>query len=101
MSTSNDAYGSSSTQNFSLLNICSKVALDDTNYNEMMYNIKMTLRFEKKDFFLKKELNKIDEEKATPEELASYKKQYDDATKVACIMVAAITPVLQRFYEDC
>ncbi|KAL7609821.1 uncharacterized protein LOC111881525 [Lactuca sativa] len=32
--------------------------------------------------------------------IASYKKDYDDATKVSCIMVATMAPELQRFYED-
>jgi hypothetical protein len=101
MSTPNDASGSSSSNhNFSLLNICSKVTLDGTNYNDWMRNIKMALRFEDKEYVLDKELGEIDEEIATPEELATYKKHYVDATKVACIMVATMTPELQKFYED-
>ena len=52
------------------------------------------------DYVLKKELNEIDEEKATPKELSAYKKHYNDAKKVACIMVATMTPELQRSYEN-
>ncbi|KAD3641221.1 hypothetical protein E3N88_30445 [Mikania micrantha] len=101
MSVPNDASGSSSSNhNFALLNICSKVTLDGTNYNDWMRNIKMALRFEDKEYVLDKELIEIDEERATPEELAAYKKHYMDATKVACIMVATMTPELQKFYED-
>lgn len=60
----------------------------------------MALRFENKEYVLDKELIEVDPDTPTPEEYASYKKHYDDATKVACIMVATMTPELQIFYED-
>ena len=89
MSTPNDDYGSSSfNQNFSLLNIYSKVTLDGTSYNEWMQNMKMALRFEDKEYVLDKELNEIEEKKSIPEELTAYKRHYNDTTKVVCIMVA-------------
>ncbi|KAI3790891.1 hypothetical protein L2E82_04298 [Cichorium intybus] len=84
----------------SILSICSKVTLDGTSYNDWMRNIKMSLRFEDKEYVLEKELVEVDQETATPEECASFKKHYDDATKVACIMVATMVPELQRFYKD-
>ncbi|KAL7600497.1 hypothetical protein Lser_V15G27033 [Lactuca serriola] len=96
----NTSASSSSSHNFSLLNICSKVVMDGSNYNDWMCNIKMVLRFEDKEYVLEKELKELDESKATPEEYAAYKKHYDDATKVACIMVATMSPELQRYYED-
>ncbi|KAL7584490.1 protein FAR1-RELATED SEQUENCE 5-like [Lactuca sativa] len=52
----------------------------------------MAICFENNDYVLEKELNEIDKKNAIPKELASYKKHYDDATKVVCIMVAAMTP---------
>ena len=101
MSTPGNTYASSfSSYNFSLLNICAKVVMDGSNYNDWMRNIKMALRFEDKEYVLEKELKELDESKATPEEYAAYKKHYDDATKVACIMVATMSPELQRYYED-
>ncbi|XP_023743005.1 uncharacterized mitochondrial protein AtMg00810-like [Lactuca sativa] len=103
MSTPNDAFGSSSNNNnnkFLLLNICLRVTLDGTNYNDWMRNIKMALRFEDKEYVLEKELLEIDETKSTFEERAEYKKHYNDATKVACTMVVIMTPELQWFYED-
>ena len=60
----------------------------------------MTLHFEDKVYVLEKELIEIDETKATAAELAEYRKHYNDATKVACIMVETMTLELQRFYED-
>ncbi|CAH1413538.1 unnamed protein product [Lactuca virosa] len=60
----------------------------------------MALRFENKEYVLEKELKELDENEATPEDLAAYKKHYDDATKVACIMVATMSPELQRALEE-
>ncbi|KAI3700994.1 hypothetical protein L2E82_45635 [Cichorium intybus] len=86
-----------SNNNFSfILLLCFKVTLDGTNYNDWMRNIKMALRFEDREYILEKELIEVDRDTATPEEYASYKKHYDDATKVACIMVATMVPELQR-----
>lgn len=103
MSPPTDASGSpssSNNNNFSLLNICSKVKLDGTNYNVWMRNIKMAIRFEDKEYVLERPLDEIHEEKATPEEKVAYMKQYNDATKVDCIMVATMNLELQRHYDD-
>ena len=51
-------------------------------------------------YVLEKQLTEIDDSTITPEEIISYRKHYDDTTKVACIMVATMAPRLQRFYED-
>ena len=61
-----------------------------------MRNINMALHFEDKEYFVTKPLNEIDETKATPEEMTAYEKHYKDAAKVSCIMVAMLTPKLQR-----
>ncbi|CAH1441953.1 unnamed protein product [Lactuca virosa] len=45
--------------NFSLLNICSKVVMDGSNYNDWMRNSKMALRFENKEYVLEKELKSL------------------------------------------
>lgn len=58
------------------------------NYMDWMRNLKMTLRYENKEYVLKKPLVEIHELSATPEQLAAYNKHTDDDTKVACIMVA-------------
>ena len=82
------------------MGICNRLTLDGTNYNDWFRNIKLALRYEDKEYVLEKELIEIDESEANPEEIVAYKKHCDDATKVACIMVATMTPELQRFYED-
>ena len=65
-----------------------------------MHNIKMNLHFEVKEYVLEKPLDETDEEKATLEEMVAYKKHYNDATKVACIMVDMTTQELKRHYKD-
>ena len=60
----------------------------------------MALRIEDKEYMIEKELVKIDETNSTPEQLAGYRWHCNDATKVACIILATTTPKLQRFYED-
>ncbi|KAI3522610.1 hypothetical protein L1887_00532 [Cichorium endivia] len=60
----------------------------------------MALRFEHKEYVLETELVEIDNDNATPEEITQYAKHTDDATKVACIMIATMNPELQRIYED-
>ena len=65
-----------------------------------MWNIKIALRFEDKEYMLEKERFEIDETKFTPGQLAKYRRYCNDATKVACIMVATVIRELQWFYED-
>ncbi|KAI3790809.1 hypothetical protein L2E82_04145 [Cichorium intybus] len=62
------------------------------------HNFSSILSLCSKEYVLEKELIEIDEQNVTPEKLASYKKHCDDATKIACIMVATMVPELQRFY---
>ena len=76
------------------------MTFDGTNYNDLMRNINMALCFKGKENVLEKEINEIVEEKTTPEELAAYKKHYNDAIKVDCIMVATMTPELQGIYSN-
>ena len=91
---------STNQEKFSLLSLCSKMTLDGSNYSDWLMNIKLALRYEDKEYVLDKEFKELDEATLSPEEYAEYKKHYEDATKVACIMVATMTPELQRFYED-
>ena len=60
----------------------------------------MDLIFKDKEYVLEKELNEIDETKATPEEFLKYRRHCNDATKVSCIKFANMTPEHQMFYED-
>lgn len=39
-------------------------------------------------------------ETTTPEEISVNDKRVNDATEVACIMIAIMSPELQKYYED-
>ena len=79
---------------FTLLSILSKDKLASPNYIDWMRNLKMGIWCESKEYVVHKPLLKINELIATPEELATYKKPYDDTTKVACIMLTNMVPEL-------
>ena len=66
----------------------------------MILNIRMALQYEEKEYILDKQLNEIDDTKSTPEKIAKYKAHEKGTTKVLCIIVATMTPKLQRFYKD-
>ncbi|KAI3499715.1 hypothetical protein L1887_35524 [Cichorium endivia] len=100
MSSADQSAPQSNSNVTSILSLCSNVILDGSNYNDWIRNIKMALRFEHKEYVLETEFVEIDPDTATPEELAQYTKHSDDASKVACIMIATMNPELQRIYED-
>ena len=100
MSTSNNVFGSSNNNSFSLLNICVRVTFDGSNFNDWICNIRMALHYEDKEYVIDNPLKVVDESKATPGEIAEYEARHKDATKVSYIMVATMTHELQWFYED-
>lgn len=62
--------------------------------------MKMILHYEKKEYVLDNLIPEVDMKTATPEEIATNAKHVDDATKVACIIIATMTLELQNSYED-
>ena len=88
------------THNFTLLSILSKEKLTGPNYMDYLRNLKMTLRYENKQYVLDNQVPDINKETATPEELAEYTQQTEDTIKFACIMIATMAPELQKTYED-
>ena len=101
MSRNGDAPAQSSTQNsnFIQLSIMSKEKFIGPNYMGWMRNLKMNLRYENKEHVIEKPLVGINESNTTQKEIISFNKHSDDVTKVACIMVATITPEIQKFYK--
>lgn len=66
---------------------------------DWLHNLRMTLRYENKEYVLENPIPEIDKESATPKELDDYNQHVDNATMVACIMIATIAPMLQKIYE--
>lgn len=88
------------THNFTFLSIFSKGKLTSPNYMDWLHNLKMMLRYEKKEYVLDTPVPEIDKEFASPKEIVEYNQHVDDATKVTCIMIATMVPKLHNTYED-
>ncbi|VFQ80949.1 unnamed protein product [Cuscuta campestris] len=63
-------------------------------------NLKIVLECEKKLYVLTSEPPKAPEANARTAEITSYKKYEDDARDVRCLMLATMTPELQRLHKD-
>ena len=100
MSSNNAVAGSNPNDSFTLTNLCGKVIFDGSNFNEWIRNIRMITRYEDKEYVLDRELKVVNEATNTPEELLEFIAHEKDATKVSCIMMATMTPELQKSYED-
>ncbi|VFQ66053.1 unnamed protein product [Cuscuta campestris] len=63
-------------------------------------NLKIVLECEKKLYVLTSEPPKAPEANARAAEITSYRKYEDDARDVRCLMLATMTPELQRLHKD-
>ncbi|VFQ83137.1 unnamed protein product [Cuscuta campestris] len=63
-------------------------------------NLKILLGCEKKLYVLTSEPPKAPEANARAAEITSYRKYEDDARDVRCLMLATMTPELQRLHKD-
>ncbi|VFQ62011.1 unnamed protein product [Cuscuta campestris] len=63
-------------------------------------NLKIVLECEKKLYVLTSEPPKAPEGNARAAKITSYKKYEDDARDVRCLMLATMTPELQRLHKD-
>ena len=70
MSTSNNASNLIPSDFFSLMNLCGRVIFDGSKFNDWIWNIRMDILYEEKEYVLDKELKEIDESTATPEKIA-------------------------------
>lgn len=60
----------------------------------------MKLCYENKEYVLENHVSEIDEAIGTLEEIYDHKQHIDDATKFICIMIAIMSPDLQKSFED-
>lgn len=58
------------------------------------------MRYDNKECVLDNPIPEISMKTATPKDVATNAKHVDVATKVACIMIAIMSPELQKYYED-
>ncbi|KAL6570388.1 hypothetical protein OROMI_014902 [Orobanche minor] len=85
---------------FTLLPILAKERLTGSNYLDWMRALRMTLRYEDKEYVLDTQIPDIVHETATSEELAAYNKHCTDSNKASCIMVSTMSPELQKIFEE-
>ncbi|GJU11493.1 retrotransposon protein, putative, ty1-copia subclass [Tanacetum coccineum] len=64
-----------------------------------MRNLRFTLRYENKEYYLDKQILTIDDD-STQEEIEAHRKHYDDANKVSCLMASSMSPELQKTFEN-
>ena len=60
----------------------------------------MMLRYKNKQYVLTTPILEVNKETTNPKDMFNYDQDVDDATKVSCILIATMTPKLQKTYED-
>ena len=88
-----------STSNLTLLSILSKDKLTGPNYLDWIRALRIALRYEDKVYLLDEDLPILDDE-ASPEAVAEYEKHDMESRKVACLMLASMSPELQKSFEN-
>ncbi|KAL4567872.1 hypothetical protein LXL04_023468 [Taraxacum kok-saghyz] len=69
------------------------------NYLDWMRNLRITLRYDDREYVLDTPIAPIDEF-STEEDIAANHKHVEDSKKVSCIMIAAMSPELQKTFEN-
>ncbi|GJZ66782.1 hypothetical protein Tco_0630022 [Tanacetum coccineum] len=85
--------------NFLLLSVIGRERLTGSNYMDWMRNLRFTLRYENKEYFLDEQIPTIDDD-STQEEIEAHQKHYHDTNKVSCIMASFMSPGLQKTFEN-
>ncbi|VFQ67530.1 unnamed protein product, partial [Cuscuta campestris] len=85
---------------FNLRYVLEKEKLSGTNFLDWEMNLKIVLECEKKLYVLTSEPPKAPEANARAAEITLYRKYEDDACDVRCLMLATMTPELQRLHKD-
>ena len=86
--------------NFGLIYVLQRQVLTGgANYLDWMRNLRITLRYDNREYVLDEQIASVDEF-STQEEIAANRKHIDDSNKVSCIMIAAISPELQKTFEN-
>ncbi|KAJ9557164.1 hypothetical protein OSB04_011778 [Centaurea solstitialis] len=88
-----------STSNLTLLSILSKDKLTVPNYLDWIRALRIALRYEDKEYLLDEDLPILDDE-ASPEAVDEYNKHDMESRKVACLMLASMSPKLRKSFEN-
>ena len=74
--------------------------LDGSNFSDWYHNLRIILKSEKKLYILEKPYMAEPDPDATQEVKDTYQKFLDDADSVQCLMLASMTPMLQKQHEN-
>ncbi|KAJ8761802.1 hypothetical protein K2173_004651 [Erythroxylum novogranatense] len=86
--------------NLSLRSIMDANKLIRPNFSDWLHNLKIVLRQEKKLYVLDTKLPPEPAQDATNESWKYYQSHIDDNEQVVCLMLASMSPKLQRQHEN-
>ena len=84
---------------FNLWYVLDKEKLNGTNFIDWYRNLRIVLRQEKKEYVLEQPYPNDLPDNATDADRTAYEKHIDDAVNMSCLMLATMSPDLQKQYE--
>ena len=84
---------------FNLRSVLEKEKLNGTNFIDWYRNLRIVLRQEKKDYVLEQHYPDDLPNGASAAYCRAYEKHYNDSLDVSCLMLATMSPDLQKQYE--
>ena len=86
--------------NFGLISVLQRQVLTGgPKYLDWMRNLRITLRYDNREYVLDDSIPLI-YEYSTEEDIAANQKHVEDLNKVSCIMIASMSPELQKTFEN-
>ena len=87
--------------NFGLISVLQrKVLTGGAHYLDWIRNLRITLRYDNREYVLDDPIAPIDEY-STEEDIAANHKHVEDSNKVSCIMIASMSPNFRRHSRTC
>ena len=88
------------TSNFSLRSVLEKEKLSGTNFLDWSRNLRIVLKQERKFYVLERAIPNEPANNAPRAEKDAYQKHVNDSVDVTCLMLATMTPELQKQFEE-
>ncbi|WVZ57947.1 hypothetical protein U9M48_008275 [Paspalum notatum var. saurae] len=94
------ASNSTQSSGFNLRSILDKEKLSGTNFTNWYRNLRIVLKQEKKEYVLEQPYSDEPGNGASAADRRAYEKHCNDSLDVSCLMLATMSPELQKQYED-
>ena len=85
----------------SLRSLLEKEKLNGTNFLDWFHNLRIVLKQEHKEYVIEEPVPDEPAANAPRADNDKFKKHMDDMIDVRCLMLATISPELQKQHEDC